>query len=133
MKKIFSLLVLFCSLTAFVANAASVKSSYTGTLDVTVGSSTTTISNQSVFVTDNGNNTITLTIPDFEFAGVSGTVEITANISSTGELSNPQVSFSGITILRARFTSSFVTASSCDIHLSMYALGKNISVDFSGN
>ena len=133
MKKICMLFMLLCSITAWGAN---VKSAYTGTLDITVNGETTTINNQGISAADNGDGTATLTIPDFTFGGITGTVTIVAKINADGVLSDDslKVSFSGLPILTKSFYEpSSVNDSSAQIHLSMKALGKTIKVDYSGN
>lgn len=131
MRKICMIFMLLCSMTVFA-----MKSSYTGTLSVTVNGETTTINNQVISAADNGNGTATLTISDFTFEGISGTVTIVAKINADGVLSddNLKVSFSGIPVLTKSFYApSTVNTSSAEIHLSMKALGKTIKVDYSGN
>lgn len=130
MRKILMLFMLLCSLTAFAAN---INSSYTGSLNVNVDGVTTTIENQQVTVIDNGNGTVTMTIPDFQFAGFTGTVIIDASIASDGDLTNPKVSFSGLPIIRRSFNAkSHVNTSDVEIHLEMICLGKTIKVDYLG-
>lgn len=130
MKKVCLLFMLLCSLTTFAAN---VNTSYAGTLKVNVDGETTTIENQQISVIDNGDGTVTMNIPDFQFAGFTGTVAIVANIASDGALSNPKVSFSNLPILRRSFYStSYVSTSASEVHLKMYCLTKTITVDYSG-
>lgn len=130
MKKICMLFMLLCSMTAFATN---VNSSYTGTLKVSVNGEATTINNQQISVVDNGDGTVTMTIPNFQFDAITGTVTIVANIASDGVLSNPNVSFSSLPILRRNFYSTSYVNTSAEIHLNMYCLGKTIVVDYSGN
>lgn len=123
------LFMLLCSMTAFAVN---VNSSYSGTLKINVNGEIATIDNQEVSVVDNSNGTITITIKNFQFAGLTGVVTIMANIASDGALSNPKVSFSNLPILVKRFyADSSVSASSAEVHLKMYCLAKNITVDYS--
>ncbi len=128
-RSIYLFVMLFaCVLTVFAAN---IKSSYSGTLDInvdgTISSSTKTIS-----VTDNGNGTITARIRNFSYSIFSGTVTITATIDANGVLSNPSVSFSGISISSVSMNNSYITQDACEIHLVMTAIGDAITVDFSG-
>ncbi|WP_044266791.1 calycin-like domain-containing protein [Bacteroides timonensis] len=128
-RSIYLFVMLFaCVLTVFAAN---IKSSYSGTLDInvdgTISSSTKTVS-----VTDNGNGTITARIRNFSYSIFSGTVTITATIDANGVLSNPSVSFSGISISSVSMNNSYITQDACEIHLVMTAIGDAITVDFSG-
>lgn len=128
-RSIYLFVMLFaCVLTVFAAN---IKSSYSGTLDInvdgTISSSTKTVS-----VTDNGNGTITARIQNFSYSIFSGTVTITATIDANGVLSNPSVSFSGISISSVSMSNSYITQDACEIHLVMTAIGDAITVDFSG-
>lgn len=127
MKKICMLFMLLCSLTAFAAN---VNSSYTGTLKVTVDGETTTIENQQISVEDNGDNSITMTIPNFQFAGFTGVVKIVANIDSNGTLSNPTIRFSNLPIAGRGFYSASYVNTTAEVHLKMYCLTKTITVDY---
>lgn len=129
MKKICMLFMLLCSITTFAAN---ISSSYTGTLKVSVNGVITTIDNQQVSVTDNGNGTVTMTIPNFQFDAITGTVTIVSNIAANGTLSDPKVSFSGLPILRKSYYATSYVNTSAEIHLNMYCLGKTIIVDYSG-
>lgn len=124
------LFMLLCSLTAFAVNPT-----YTGTLDITVNGAKTTISNQALSAADNGNGTVTLTISDFTFEGISGTVTIVASINANGVLGNEnlRVSFSGLPIPRKTFYATSTVGDVAEIHLNMTALGKTIIVDCSGN
>lgn len=124
------LFMLLCSMTAFAAN---VNTSYNGILKINVHGGIATIANQEVAVVDNSNGTITMTIKNFQFAGLVGVVTIVANIASDGTLSDPKVCFSNLPILVKRFyTDSSVSASTAEVHLKMYCLTKNITVDYSG-
>lgn len=124
------LFMLLCSMTVLAAN---VNASYSGTLKINVNGEIVTIDNQEVSVVDNSNGTITMTIKNFQFAGLTGVVTIMANIASDGTLSNPEVSFSNLPIFVRRFyTDSYVNTSTAEVHLKMYCLAKNITVDYSG-
>ena len=129
MKKIiFTLMMLICCLTAF----ASVKSSYSGELNVNVSGAITTIPNQTTSATES-NGKVTLAIPNFTFANQTGTVTIVADIDASGNLSNPKVSFSNVPILFVSFSKpSSVTEEECNIHLYINALIDSVTVDYSG-
>mgnify|MGYP000027958982 FL=1 len=128
-RSIYLFVMLFaCILTAFTANT---KSSYSGTLDINVNG-TVSSSIKTVSVTDNGNGTITARIRNFSYSIFSGTVTITATIDANGVLSNPSVSFSGISISSVSMSNSYITQDACEIHLVMTAIGDAITVDFSG-
>lgn len=130
MKKICMILMLLCSMTAFAAN---VNSSYSGTLKIDVDGTVTTIENQKITVAENSDGTVTMTINNFQFSGLTGVVTIVASITSEGALSNPKVSFSNLPILnRSFYSDSSLNASEAEVHLKMYCLLKNIKVDFSG-
>lgn len=130
MKKIYAIftMLLVCILTA---SAADIKSSYTGTLNVNVSGSITT-SQQTVDATDNGDGTVTIRIPQFQFGIYRGVATIVADVASDGTLSNPKVTFSIISISSLEMTNSSITSTSCEVHLSMKALNDTITVDFSG-
>lgn len=117
-------------MTAFAAN---VNSSYSGTLKIDVDGTVTTIENQKITVAENSDGTVTMTINNFQFSGLTGVVTIVASITSEGALSNPKVSFSNLPILnRSFYSDSSLNASAAEVHLKMYCLMKNITVDFSG-
>lgn len=130
MRKIVTFMMLLCSLTVF---AQGIKPSYTGELNITVNSGTPDkIAGQAVYAVDNGGGTVTLTIPNFTYAGITGTVTIKADRDANGNLSNPTVSFEKIIILFADFDeSSYVNGNTCVIHLSIWA-GDSVEVDFVG-
>lgn len=130
MKRSICLFVMLfaCILTAFAANT---KSSYSRTLDINVNG-TVSSSIKTVSVTDNGNGTITARIRNFSYSIFSDTVTITATIDANGVLSNPSVSFSGISISSVSMSNSYITQDACEIHLVMTAIGDAITVDFSG-
>lgn len=120
--------MMLCTLMTFAAN---IKSSYEGTLNVSVNGATTK-SQQTVLARDNGNGTVTIVIPNFTYGPYTGAATINATRATDGTLSNPKISFSIITISSATMTNSSVTETSCEIHLNMAALGDTILVDFSG-
>nr|WP_302829298.1 calycin-like domain-containing protein [uncultured Bacteroides sp.] len=131
MKKLYTLfvLMLLCSLTAMAAN---IKTSYVGTLNVSVNGSVST-SEQTVRAKDNGNGTVTIVIPNFTYGIFSGAATVKADIDANGNLTNPKVSFSIVTISSMSMSDSWLTPTSCEIHLTMGANNDSIMVDFSGN
>lgn len=127
MKTIITFIMLFCGLTAF---AQSVNPSYTGELKISVnGGNTDVISGQTITALDNG-GTVTLSIPNFTYAGLTGTVTIIADKDVNGVLSNPEVSFKSMDVFADFSSTSFVKGSSCEIHLSLFVLIETIDVDF---
>ena len=126
MKKIVILMMLLCSITAF---AQAAETNYTGNLSITVGDGATDmISGQLVTVVDNGSK-VTLSIPNFTYAGYTGTVTIVADKKGTGELDNPVVTFKNLQLFAYFDETSFVTPS-CQIHLNIFAVLEFIDVDF---
>lgn len=130
MKKIYAAftMLLLCVL---AVSAANIKSSYTGTLNLNVNGKATN-SQQTVMAKDNGNGTVSIVIPQFQYAVYNGPATIVADVAPDGTLSNPKVTFSVITINSMEMTNSSITPTSCEVHLSMKALNDAITVDFSG-
>lgn len=130
MRKIVTFMLLLCSLTVF---AQGIKSSYGGELNITVNSNADKIPNQVVTAVDNGNGMVTLTIPNFTYAGITGTVTITATRDGNGNLSNPIVYFGDIEISFADFSApSYVNGTTCVIHLEIWAVLDTVIVDYVG-
>lgn len=130
MKKIYAAftMLLLCVL---AVSAANIKSSYTGTLNLNVNGKATN-SQQTVMAKDNGNGTVSIVIPQFQYAVYNGPATIVADVASDGTLSNPKVTFSVITISSMEMKDSSITSTSCEVHLSMKAMNDAITVDFSG-
>lgn len=127
MRKILGVLMLLCTMTVF---AAEVPSTYTGKLQVTVdGVASAPIEGQQVFVSAYSSSSVTLTIPNFSFAGISGTVTIKADNDGAGNLSNPTVSFGSMPII-AWFDGTAIANDGCHISLAIFAVTQMVNVVF---
>lgn len=84
MRRIFTILMLLCTISTF---AAGVTSTYSGKLTVSVdGATPTVVDPQSVKVIEDG-TAVKMTISNFSYAGLTADVNITASKNlSTGEL-----------------------------------------------
>lgn len=124
MKKILCLLVLFCSLSAFATD-------YSGRLDVTVGSKTSTTEDQQAKADVSG-TTVTFTIYDFWYGWIPcGDVKVTATCVN-GVVSGPvTISIIGIPISSAQISGT-VNNLNCNINLSITSGSDNILIDYSG-
>ncbi len=94
MRRIFTILMLLCTISTF---AAGVTSTYSGKLTVSVdGATPTVVDPQSVKVIEDG-TAVKMTISNFSYAGLTADVNITASKNlSTGELTLSTISYAGL-------------------------------------
>lgn len=130
MKKLFTLLMLLCTISAFAANVAG---TYNGTLKITVDGTAPTTKDQSVTVTDNG-SVVTLTIPKFSYPGypIAADVVITATKDDSGNLFLTTIKYGFMPLTGVFNPGSKIEGNSCNILLSITAMGQNIDVTFTG-
>ena len=137
MKKIFTLLMLLCTISVFAANAAG---TYTGRLTISVdGNAPTVKDGQNVIVTES--DIVTLTIPDFSYSGYpkadvnllpQASVVITASKDAAGNLTLKTIKY-GFLRLSAKFNDgSKVSDNNCNISLSISAVLQKVEVTFVG-
>lgn len=128
MKKIFTILMLLCTISVFAANATE---TYTGKLTVTINDKAPIAKDpQNVMVADG--DIVTLTIPNFSISGTSGPdVIITASKGSNGVLTLKTIKYGFIPIAFAQFTNSTLINGECHINLSISA-GDTVNVVFDG-
>lgn len=106
MRRIFTILMLLCTISTF---AAGVTSTYSGKLTVSVdGATPTVVDPQSVKVIEDG-TAVKMTISNFSYAGLTADVNITASKNlSTGELTLSTISYAGLP-LSGKFNAGFET------------------------
>lgn len=129
MKKIVALLMLFCTISVFAANAAD---TYIGKLSVSVKGGTPTVNEaQNVSVVEG--SVVTFTIPKFSFPGspIAADVVITATKDAQGVLVLKTIKYGFIPIASAEFTNSTLKDNQCNINLKMNS-GGNVEVIFNG-
>ena len=129
MKKIFTLLMLLCTISVFAANAAG---TYTGRLTISVdGNAPTVKDGQNVIVAES--DIVTLTSPDFSYSGYpKADVVITASKDAAGNLTLKTIKY-GFLRLSAKFNDgSKVSDNNCNISLSISAVLQKVEVTFVG-
>ena len=119
MRRIFTILMLLCTISTF---AAGVTSTYSGKLTVSVdGATPTVVDPQSV------------TISNFSYAGLTADVNITASKNlSTGELTLSTISYAGLPLSGKFNAGSKLINNDCKIILSISAVFQKIEVTFIG-
>ena len=129
MKKIFTLLMLLCTIGIFAANAAD---TYIGKLSVSVNGKAPEVKDpQSVSVV-NG-DIVTFTIPKFTIPGspITADVVITASKDAAGNLMLRTIKYGVLPIGSAVFTNSTLIGNECNINLTISTIDK-VEVTFSG-
>lgn len=121
--------MLVCSLSMFAATG-----NYTGQLVIVDNGQTSTINPQDVNVIDDGTN-VTLTISNFNFAGYTGDVVITATKNASNELTLTGINYEALDLVGwfDEAPASTLTDSNCNIYLSIWAVYKTVHVTFNGN
>ena len=130
MRRIFTILMLLCTISVF---AASVTNTYSGKLTVSVDGATPTIVDpQSVKVIENG-TVVKMTIANFSYAGLTADVNITASKDlNTGELILNTISYAGLPLSGKFNSGSKLINNDCKIVLSISAVFQKIEVTFVG-
>lgn len=130
MRRIFTILMLLCTISTF---AAGVTSTYSGKLTVSVdGATPTVVDSQSVKVIEDG-TAVKMTISNFSYAGLTADVNITASKNlSTGELTLSTISYAGLPLSGKFNAGSKLINNDCKIILSISAVFQKIEVTFIG-
>lgn len=127
MKKILTILMLFCTITAF---AADVTGTYNGVLTISVDGGAPTTKQQAVLVS--GDSTVKLTIPGFSYSGLSGDVVVNATRDADGNLTLKSISFAGIPMSAKFDAGSKISNNQCVLSMNINALVQKIKVTFDG-
>ena len=127
MKKILTILMLLCTVTAF---AADVTGTYNGVLTISVDGGAPTTKQQAVLVS--GDSTVKLTIPGFSYSGLTGDVVVNATRDTAGNLTLKSVSFAGIPMTAKFDAGSSISNNQCVLSMNINALVQKIKVTFNG-
>lgn len=131
---VFSVIAFFTLLVLGTTSVQAQTTTFSGDLDVTASDlgATITTANQQVDVVDNGSTAI-VSISNFEIAGYTG-VSVTLNVtkdSATGNITGySDLSVSGVSGVKCKSVSGNITASNCELNLSLTKSLIRITVEF---